>query len=107
MTDPSVFSSVTNIMSLQKHDSNLEERKQLSLTAIRYGRTKVQEEIAEFRAKLQLAKDTITQFKGEIGKVRTRQWSEFWERVSIQVDVTFAGSTISGASTGGRLRQSI
>jgi len=53
-----------------KHDSNLEERKQLSLTAIRDGRTKVQEEIAEFRAKLQLAKDTITQFKGEIGKVQ-------------------------------------
>ena len=67
------FSSVPNIMSLQKHDSNLEERKQLSLTAIRDGRSKVQEEIAEFRAKLQLAKDTITQFKGEIGKVRTRQ----------------------------------
>ena len=44
---------------------------------------------------------------GEIGKVRSRQWSEFWERVSIQVDVTFAGSTISGTSTGGRLRQLI
>lgn len=53
-----------------KHDSNLEERKQRSLAAIQAGRSKVQEEIAELRSKLQLAKDTITNFKGEIGKVQ-------------------------------------
>ena len=47
----------------------MEERKERSLAAIQAGRSKVQDEIAEFRSRLQLAKDTISKFKGEIGKV--------------------------------------
>lgn len=74
-TDPTHYmhTLLTNTRRLHistKHDSNLEERKQRSLAAIQAGRTKVQEEIAEFRSRLQLAKDTISKFKGEIGKVQ-------------------------------------
>jgi len=57
---------------LTKHDSNVEERKQRSLASIQAGRSKVQEEIAKMREKLQLAKDTISNFKGEISKVQPK-----------------------------------
>ena len=43
-----------------KHDlANVEERKDRTLSKIRDGRKRVQSEIADFRDKLELAKDTI------------------------------------------------
>ena len=54
-----------------KHETNVEERKERTLVKIKDGRQKVQAEIAEFKNKLELAKETITKFKGEIHKVQS------------------------------------
>ena len=47
-----------------KHDlANVEERKDRTLSKIRDGRKRVQSEIADFRDKLELAKDTIARLE--------------------------------------------
>jgi len=58
-------------LAAHKHDTNVEERKEKSLERIKDGRIKVQAEIAEFKNKLELAKETITKFKNEIHKVQS------------------------------------
>lgn len=60
-------------MYAHKHDTNVEERKDRTLAKIRDGKGRVRDEIADFKVKLELAKETIAKFKAEIGKVQDHQ----------------------------------
>jgi len=57
-------------LSAYKHETNVEERRDKSLSKIKSGRVKVQTEISDFKDKLELAKETITKFKAEIARVQ-------------------------------------
>lgn len=69
-----LYTLVTNTRRLtmyaHKHDTNVEERKERTLAKIREGKVRTREEIADFKVKLELARETIAKFKAEIGKVQ-------------------------------------
>ncbi|XP_001605429.2 YEATS domain-containing protein 4 [Nasonia vitripennis] len=52
-----------------KHDTDFEAKKEQTLKAITDARTKIRNEVAEYKEKLTLAKETIAKFKDEIAKI--------------------------------------
>lgn len=53
-----------------KHETDFEEKKKTALVSVKSARTKIQGEITDMKAKLELAKTTITKFKEEIQKAQ-------------------------------------
>ncbi|XP_011500038.1 PREDICTED: YEATS domain-containing protein 4 [Ceratosolen solmsi marchali] len=52
-----------------RHDTDFEVKKEQTLKAIKDARTKIRNEVAEYKEKLTLAKETINKFKDEISKI--------------------------------------
>ena len=55
-------------LSAYKHTTNFEEKRNQHLTSVQETRSKVQEEIADMKNKVKIAKETIIKFKAEIAK---------------------------------------
>jgi len=53
-----------------KHETDFEEKKKTSLSAIKSGRTRIQAEIEQLRSSLELAKTTISKFQDEVAKAQ-------------------------------------
>ena len=70
--------TTTRPMSLgaYKHETDFEDKKKTTIVAIKEGRTKIQAEISDMKAKLELAKDTTVKFKEEIMKVQKERGLE-------------------------------
>jgi len=52
-----------------RHDTDFDAKKEQSLKAIMDAKTKIRNEVVEYKEKLQLAKETIAKFKEEIAKL--------------------------------------
>jgi len=60
-----------------KHETDFEEKKKNTLVAIKSGRTRIQDEIADLKSKLELAKTTISKFKVEMSKVQKEKGIDY------------------------------
>lgn len=59
-----------------KHETDFEEKKKTTLASIKSGRTKIQQEIADMKSRLELAKTTIGKFRDEINRAQKARKSE-------------------------------
>ena len=59
-----------------KHETDFEEKKKTAMVSIKNGRTKIQAEIEDMKAKLELAKKTTVKFREEIKKAQKEKGVE-------------------------------